>query len=177
MKFREATRSYAKLREASRSSPAPLGVPTAPHGVPFDRSSGPSTLLTRPSHASRTSGGRASLRSPARGRESGANALDGAARAGFAPLRGPLASRAAGRRRPSRAKRRLHTCRAGPTAPRACPGQPATTRQVRTACRREPRRGRSRSLVTDILTVSVFQREASIFTRFHQRWRRSASVA
>ena len=47
---------------------------------------------TAPPHTSRASRSRASLRSPARCRESGAKALDGAARARFAPLHGPTSA-------------------------------------------------------------------------------------
>jgi hypothetical protein len=78
MKFHEATRSFA--------------LPVGSHGAPLDPHEGASTAYlgspTCSPHASRTACGRASLRSPARDREPGVNALDGAARAAFAPLRG-----------------------------------------------------------------------------------------
>ena len=130
------------------------GVPIAPHGVPFDPLRGPHCALhTRraPPTAARGPVAPPETANQVRTRSTEPHGLH------LRPSAGTRGSRAAGRRSTGRAKRGLHTCRARSTAPREGPGRGAKTRQVRMLHHREPRRGRTRRSVTDILGATVSQ--------------------
>ena len=139
MKFHEATRSFA--------------LPVGSHGVPLDPRrarrpppSAPKTSLhTRraPPTAARGPVAPPETVSQVRTRSTEPHGPHLRPSAG---TRGPVRREVGGRRAEPNAAS-VHTRRAGPTAPRACPGCDARTRQVRTAVPREPHHAVPRSPV------------------------------